>query len=97
MEWLAAENPHLFTCSIQPGVIETKMLRDSNVSGLPIDSAQLPAHFLVWLAQPQNMFLNGRFVWANWDVDELSEMKEEIEGTEVMRITAGGWPYRYQG
>lgn len=25
-------------------------------------------------------FLHGRFVWANWDVEELLEMKEKIEG-----------------
>ncbi|KAF2649456.1 NAD(P)-binding protein [Lophiostoma macrostomum CBS 122681] len=97
MEWLAVENPNLFTCSIQPGVVDTKMLRDSGLSGLPLDSVQLPAHFLVWLAQPKARFLNGRFVWANWDVDELCEIGDEIEGSEITRITASGWPYRYKG
>jgi NAD(P)-dependent dehydrogenase (short-subunit alcohol dehydrogenase family) len=38
MEWLGAENPNLFACSVHPGVIDTKMLRDSGLSGLPYDS-----------------------------------------------------------
>jgi len=32
MEYLAAENPNLFVCTIQPGVVDTKMLHKS---GLP--------------------------------------------------------------
>lgn len=41
--------------------------------------AELPAHFLVWLCSPEAKFLNGKFVWSNWDVDELKDRAVEIE------------------
>jgi len=41
--------------------------------------AKLPGNFCVWLASPEAAFLHGRFVWANWDVDELKARAEEVE------------------
>ena len=35
------------------------------------DDEDLPAHFALWLAGPDSECLRGRFLWANWDVDEL--------------------------
>jgi NAD(P)-dependent dehydrogenase (short-subunit alcohol dehydrogenase family) len=31
----------------------------------------LPGNFATWAASPEAAFLHGRFVWANWDVEEL--------------------------
>jgi short-subunit dehydrogenase len=46
---------------------------------LPIwDDPSLSAHMAVWLAGQDAGFLHGRFVWANWDADELMGMKERI-------------------
>ena len=39
---------------------------------------RLPGDFAVWLASPEAEFLNGRFVWAEWDVDELVAMREKL-------------------
>lgn len=39
----------------------------------------LPGQFAVWLASPEADFLNGRFVWAQWDVDELLQVKDKIK------------------
>ncbi|KAG6012947.1 hypothetical protein E4U41_005188, partial [Claviceps citrina] len=39
--------------------------------GVSWEDPRLPAHFALWLAGPESGFLSGRFVWANWDVDEL--------------------------
>ena len=33
----------------------------------------LPANFAVWAASPKAAFLHGRFVWAKWDVEEVTE------------------------
>ena len=38
----------------------------------------LPGNFNVWLASPEAQFLNGKYVWATWDVEELKARKEEI-------------------
>jgi hypothetical protein len=32
----------------------------------------------VWLASPEADFLKGKFVWSNWDAEELVARKEEI-------------------
>ena len=44
--------------------------------GTPLE--KLPGDFAVWLVSPEAEFLNGRFVWAQWDVDELISLKERI-------------------
>nr|UPG58745.1 phomoxanthone P [Diaporthe sp.] len=42
------------------------------------DDFSLPADFSLWLAGPESGFLNGRYVWAHWDVDELMALKERV-------------------
>lgn len=39
----------------------------------------MPGDFAVWLASSQATLLNGKFVWAEWDVDELIGMKGKLE------------------
>jgi hypothetical protein len=48
--------------------------------------ANLPASFMVWAASKEARFLNGKFAWANWDVDELKAAAAAIEGSLL------GWP-----
>ncbi|RMZ83619.1 hypothetical protein DV738_g923, partial [Chaetothyriales sp. CBS 135597] len=43
------------------------------------EDIRLPAHFALWLAGPQSDFLHGKFLWANWDVDELMELKPRVQ------------------
>lgn len=53
---------------------------------------ELPAHFQVWLASPEADFLKGKFVWANWDVDELKAHADEIKSTKLLRVLLNGVP-----
>lgn len=53
---------------------------------LPWDDARLSGDFAVWLASPDAEFLKGRIVWANWDVRELVERKDEILGEDLLRL-----------
>lgn len=48
---------------------------------------------MVWLCSPEAAFLKGRFLWANWDVEELKAMREKVEKDPVL-LTMGllGWP-----
>ncbi|KAF2025742.1 oxidoreductase [Setomelanomma holmii] len=57
------------------------------------DDASLPASFIVWLASPEARFLKGKYLWANWDVDELKARKEEIENSTLLSIGLQGWPF----
>lgn len=50
----------------------------------------LPGHFLVWLASPEASFLNGKFVWANWDVEELKERAWETKLSQNLQLTIAG-------
>lgn len=55
---------------------------------------KLPADFMVWLASPEASFLNGKLVWANWDVEELKAKATEISSNPSFMTTGSlGWPY----
>lgn len=54
---------------------------------------ELPGDFLVWLASPEGVFLKGRPVSANWDVDVLKEQAESIQGGLNMTSGLYGWPF----
>ncbi|KAM7195519.1 putative short-chain dehydrogenase [Rhypophila sp. PSN 637] len=70
--------------TFHPGAIWTAMTEKHSGDILPKDSPiwedpHLPGDFALWLAGPESGFLHGRYVWANWDVDELIGIKEKIE------------------
>ena len=52
------------------------------------EDINLPAHFCLWCAGPEGGVLHGRFVWAQWDVDELLAMKGRFE-KDPMYFTVG--------
>ena len=53
----------------------------------------LPASFILWLASPEARFLKGKYLWANWDVDELKARAKEIEEGSELNIALVGWPF----
>jgi hypothetical protein len=48
---------------------------------------------MLWLASPEARFLKGKFLWANWDVEELKARRKELESTTALSIDLGGWPF----
>jgi NAD(P)-dependent dehydrogenase (short-subunit alcohol dehydrogenase family) len=66
--------------SYHPGAIYTEMASEHFPKEVfeGWESVVLPGQFAVWLASPEADFLNGRFVWAQWDVDQLIQAKEKI-------------------
>ena len=75
------ENVSFF--SFHPGAFYTPGVA-ANFAKMDVkwDHPDLPASFALWLAGPESRFLNGRFVWANWDVDELIAFRERLEREE---------------
>ncbi|KAL5113572.1 hypothetical protein ACEQ8H_008552 [Pleosporales sp. CAS-2024a] len=57
------------------------------------DHVSLAASFYVWLCSPEAEFLKGRYLWANWDVDELMSNKDKILAGEYLRVGLQGWPF----
>lgn len=49
--------------------------------------AELPAHFTVWISSPEAAFTRGKFVYCNWDVDELKAGATKIQETESLFTT----------
>ncbi|RFU26478.1 hypothetical protein B7463_g9865, partial [Scytalidium lignicola] len=93
---LAFANPDINIFHLQPGVVDTAMNREAGgVAALGFeDDVSLPASFNVWLASPESRFLKGKFLWANWDVDELKAQAKEIEASTLLSIGLGGWPFQ---
>ncbi|KAK6066052.1 short chain dehydrogenase reductase family protein [Seiridium cupressi] len=91
MDYLQAENPNLHVVNIQPGVVNTEINENSDVVGQ--DEPGLPGAFLVWLASPEAKFLKGKYVWVNWDVEELISRADEIENSMALRVVLNGVPF----
>jgi NAD(P)-dependent dehydrogenase (short-subunit alcohol dehydrogenase family) len=72
--------------SVHPGAVKTEMYEKSGMDGqFTVTDGRLTGQFMVWLATEQAAFLNGRFLWANWDVEELMSMRERILGEGLLR------------
>ncbi|KAF4342067.1 reductase [Fusarium beomiforme] len=89
VDYFAFENPHIHVVSIQPGIIATGINPDPTI-GFDAEPVELPAHFIVWLVSDEAKFLRGKFVWANWDAQELLARAEEIKSSMLLRITLNG-------
>ena len=48
----------------------------------------------VWLVSPEARSLKGKFLGADWDVDELKAQAKEIEATTRIDIRLGKWPFQ---
>ncbi|KAK4235290.1 short-chain dehydrogenase/ reductase [Achaetomium macrosporum] len=57
------------------------------------DEVDLPASVCVWASTPAASFLHGRFLWSNWDVEELAERKTEFQEPGYLRIGLQGTEY----
>lgn len=53
--------------------------------------AELAADFVVWLNTPEASFLQNRFLYANWDVQELLLRRSEIMDENLLTIGVRGW------
>lgn len=68
--------------SFHPGLIwQEQWVKMGFTDPAPFDDIALQGNFAVWLASPNAAFLHGRFVWATWDVNELSsgEIRKRID------------------
>ena len=59
-------------------------------------TVKLPAHFILWMTSPEAHFLRGKFVWCNWDVEQLKARAKEIQESSVLTSNVLGWPFEPQ-
>ncbi|KAJ6543959.1 NAD-P-binding protein [Mycena capillaripes] len=71
-EYIHLEHPDVKTFSLNPGAIKTSMA-DNNPEAAPwlIDTLQLPAATCLRLTSGKQDWLSGRYVSANWELDEV--------------------------
>ncbi|KAL7952460.1 NAD(P)-binding protein [Trichoderma compactum] len=87
-DYLQEEHPEWHVVQIQPGVISTGF--NSHLGVVSEDEPELAGQFTVWLASPEAKFLKSKFVWVNWDVDELRARADEIKNSWLFRILLNG-------
>ncbi|KAI1334016.1 NAD(P)-binding protein [Xylariaceae sp. FL0016] len=81
--------------NFHPGLIFTEAARGHGFkeNDMPYNDEDLPGQFAVWAASSEAKFLHGRFVWANWDVDELKkgEIRKRLdEDTHYLKFGVVG-------
>lgn len=95
-EYAHAEHKDWRVFNLQPGVVATALAKQAGRKGE--DSPELCASLAVWLARdPRAMELNGRFLWSNWDVNELLAMKDKIQKNDELKLSLKGWADEYTG
>lgn len=74
---------------LHPGVVATAMAAEGK--SICDDTAELAADIAVWLNAPDAEFLQNRFLYANWDVEELLARKQEIVDENLLTVGVRGW------
>ncbi|KAI9810259.1 MAG: hypothetical protein M1827_006393 [Pycnora praestabilis] len=75
--FIAAEYPKVTATSLHPGVVMTDMTKDQ-WKPFAHDTPELVGSTGVWLATEKAKFLSGKYISANWSVDDLMARKDEI-------------------
>ncbi|KIW11831.1 hypothetical protein PV08_09104 [Exophiala spinifera] len=89
VDYLAAEYSNVSAVSIQPGVVDTDMVNES-FKRFAQDTPELVGGTCVWLATDAARFLSGRFVSANWSVDDLQAQKDHIVSSSDLKVAYQG-------
>ncbi|EHK25775.1 uncharacterized protein TRIVIDRAFT_55103 [Trichoderma virens Gv29-8] len=84
IDYFAIENPTIHVVSFQPGIINTELGGEDRPVFVAPDTTELPGQFCVWLLTDEARFLKNKFLWANWDVEELVARKNEVVGTRAL-------------
>ncbi|KAL6908616.1 NAD(P)-binding protein [Trichoderma evansii] len=87
-DYLQEEHPERHVVQIQPVVISTGL--KSHLGVVSEDEPELVGQFALWLASSEAKFLKGKFVWVNWNVNELKARADEIKNSWLLRIPLNG-------
>jgi NAD(P)-dependent dehydrogenase (short-subunit alcohol dehydrogenase family) len=66
--------------ALHPGGVSTELglSMPEALHAYLVDNPNLPASFAVWLCSGKADWAKGRYLSANWDVEQLTAMKESI-------------------
>ncbi|MCJ1244585.1 hypothetical protein MMC30_001783 [Trapelia coarctata] len=92
-EFTAADHNNITCIAFHPGgILDTEMAAKAPAYLVKYltDSVELSAATAVYLSTPKAAFLNGRFVNANWDMEELGKLEEKITKEDLLRTRIMG-------
>ena len=78
--------------ALHPGAVVTPQTKNHTGDaweGILADDEGLAGAFCVWLSKEKRVWLSGRFVSSNWDVEELEEMKDQIFKGDLLKYRMG--------
>lgn len=87
--FIAEAYPNITAIALHPGLVDTDMLPPA-FKYFDLDTPELVGGFGVWLSHAHAKFLSGRFVAAQWSVDELLQRKDEILNGRQLKVTVTG-------
>ncbi|KKP06716.1 hypothetical protein THAR02_01205 [Trichoderma harzianum] len=77
IEYLHAEHPNVRAFNLHPGIVPNGVVFGM-LAGANVDTSGLSSGVSLYLTTPSAEFLRGRFISANWTIDDLEAKKEEI-------------------
>lgn len=87
--FVAAEHPNVTATALHPGVVATDMIVPS-FAKFAKDSPDLVGAMVVYLCSERAQWLSGRFVSANWDVEDLEKRRDEVVEKGLLRLDLKG-------
>jgi len=87
-DFLDKEYPEIKVMAYHPGGVMSKLAKESmpkETWSMLNDKPELAGNFCVWLTSGKADFLSGRYSSCNWDVDELSAMKDKIVEKDLLK------------
>ncbi len=76
--------------AVHPGIVATMPppvgMEAPEARAMAVDDVSLCGAFLVWLVKEKRDWLSGRYLSANWDVEELESKKESIVGEDKLKM-----------
>ncbi|MCJ1485125.1 hypothetical protein MMC06_005298 [Schaereria dolodes] len=95
IDHIEMENPWLRVHNVHPGIFKTDLAADFEPPPELLEDIELGGDFSVWICSPEAEFLKGRFVWAEWDVDEMRAKEKQIQNDPgLLNLGLGGWPFK---
>ena len=72
--------------AVHPGGVASALGKNmpNEMHGFLVDSPDLAAGFIVWLCFGRADWAKGRFLSSNWDVNELSQLKDRILQNDLL-------------
>ncbi|OJJ42638.1 hypothetical protein ASPZODRAFT_76276 [Penicilliopsis zonata CBS 506.65] len=90
-EFLHMEHPQITSIGLDPGIIPTEMaVRVPFQAPFMKDTHELVGGTAVWLASGDKQYLSGRYISANWDMEELQHRKDQFSDDRLLTFALKG-------